>query len=264
MTKTIVVPLDGSLEAESAIPAARWIAQRLDADLVLVMSTAVADTSVEEAGLAHAVERADMPVSEARLVTDAYGAGALAAALCEYPETVVCMATGPHGAVGAALPGSVANEVLGHTHLPVVLVGPSVDAGQDDGKVLLACLGSELEPGAAPTYLDLAAELSLDLHLVSVTHPSDGRPVPGERHHRAVRAAVLLDGGPCQVTGHDLVGPDVADQVVELARSSRAQLIALDAHTGDTAAQRPLGRIATRIVQEARCPVLVHRSPSSR
>jgi len=99
---------------------------------------------------------------------------------------------------------------------------------------------------------------------VSVTHPPDGRPVPGERHHRAARAAALLGDGPCHVTGHDLVGPDVADTIVELACALRATLIAVEAHRGEMAAQRPLGRIATRVVQEAPCPVFVHRATDSR
>jgi nucleotide-binding universal stress UspA family protein len=261
MTKTIIVPLDGSSTAETALGPALWMAQRLDADLVLVMSTFAAETSAEEAALARAVEHVGAPVAGTRLVTGAYPGGAIASVAAGLPDPLVCMVTGARGALGTALLGSVANEVVGHTHVPVVLVGPSYRADLADGDALVACLGHELvEHGPTPAYLALADELGLAVHLVSVTHPPGADPVPGERHHRAGRAERMLAREGRRVTGHDLFGVEVADTVLDLAVGTRARLIAVEAHHGDMAAQHPIGRIARRILQDAPCAVLVHHA----
>ncbi len=143
----LVVPLDGSPEAERALPVATELARLLPADLHLVeIVPTLSAVALSETGWLHDTPR-DLELEGERAATsyldqvaerlraegiavttgvrvDSIGAGIVAASALSGAALVV-MATHAPGGIARALVGSVAQEVLHRGSLPVLLVGPA-------------------------------------------------------------------------------------------------------------------------------------------
>ena len=127
--KHLLVPLDGSTFAESALPIARLLARAMDADLTLFSAmTGVYGPAATREPLAYLEQVA---AAQHALGADAHVAfrmGELAAQMLEFLSDadidLVVMAT--HGRTGPARTvfGSVADQVLQSSPVPVVLLHP--------------------------------------------------------------------------------------------------------------------------------------------
>jgi nucleotide-binding universal stress UspA family protein len=143
MYKRIIVPLDGSELAEQAVPHAEELSQRLGAPLHLVRITDVhnpgqygAYLALDAAGYTEAVESDEaeakrylenlgralaargLPVS----VEHRHGRPAKELAALAQTGDLVVMATHGRGGLGRAFMGSVADEIVRHSIVPVLLV----------------------------------------------------------------------------------------------------------------------------------------------
>jgi nucleotide-binding universal stress UspA family protein len=188
----------------------------------------------------------------------------------ELAGSAVVMATHtrPDG-LGAPL-GSVADEVLRIAHSPVLLVRPDRDPRapvQDFREIVVPLDGS---PQAERPLLDVAAlakGLELPVHLVhAVERPAQsylGGPIgvqPSslvESQEEAADAYLRSIANRLSelVVTHRLLHGEAAAATLEYADGMAGSIIALTARVD--AQHERLGRVAYRIIQSSRCPVLV-------
>ena len=150
MFTRIIVPLDGSELAEQALPQAEELARLTNAPIHLVRIIDVGNPgqygaylALEAAGYAEALER-DEAETETYLeamgrrladrghsvaVEHQRGHPAQELVALTRPDDLIVMATHGRGGVGRALLGSVADEVVRHARVPVLLVRASAEQG---------------------------------------------------------------------------------------------------------------------------------------
>jgi len=135
MFKRILVPVDGSLRAERAIPVAARLARASGGSVILVrVATIPIDYGLYMADLKLAVTESvavDVDAANALIRVadngeDAEGAGVFGG--CD----IIAMATHGRGGLQRWAMGSVTERVLGATQLPLLIVRPQeVETGQE-------------------------------------------------------------------------------------------------------------------------------------
>ncbi|HEU5316261.1 MAG TPA: universal stress protein [Chloroflexota bacterium] len=300
--RRIVVPLDGSRLAAAALAPAAEIAAHTGAPVLVVH--AIAPVSVPDVDPQTALslgetdgrvllERAVGQLRDARvradelLVLPAKGeapdpAQAVLTALRRTRDAdLVVMTT--HGRVGVrrAVVGSVADGVIRHGHVPVLLVpaaaldGRSVRLAPEDTAELpatiLVCLdGSALADAALGPAAALASAIGAGMTLVRVIPqeylllaPGYGTPATQRAAEVALseRADALTDKYPHLpfVRTAALVAEShaVAHAILGHAAESGARVIALATHARAGVRRLVLGSLTAALVKAARVPVLV-------
>ncbi len=262
---TVVVPLDGSLAAERALPTALDLVHGLEAELVLFRAAWDADGTVERAALHELVRRSGVPRARA-IVAHGFPEEPLVQLVKRDPDAVVCMTTRGHTGLGATLFGSVAEQVLGHVDGPVVLIGPgcrSTPSALAGGRLVFCFDGSATSAALAPTVIAWATALDLAVHVAMVLH-HDGEYL-GDHLATADRQAAQALVEQLRTAGlvvrlHLLDGIDPARAIDAFARDLPAALVATATHGAGTGIiESALGSVATRITRHSPCPVLVRR-----
>jgi nucleotide-binding universal stress UspA family protein len=302
--KTVLVTLDGSPLAERALPYGAALAQAGYGRLVLVRAAAaptMAELDTREELLAAAQEEAKIYLHEivARLEEQRPGIerrtetvvvpvrhGSVAEALRrtarEQGADVVVMATHGRSGPGRWLYGSVADAVLRHAEVPVLLVpataGPlwSPGAGQ---RILVPLDGSPLALAALPAAAELAAVLRADLHLLRVVEPpvalrawdytspafEAAVEVPPDPAAEVAEVTKYLEGVAATLRARGLtvrVSAEVglvASTIAAVAEEQRATVIAMATHGRGGVARLVLGSVATGVLQRAGVPLLLVR-----
>jgi len=253
---TVIVPLDGSEAAESALLPARWIADTLGGSVALTTVSMAVDHQLERTFLMRAVKRIGAPASVRTLVLPGgFPGGAILRAAETVDDPIVCMSTRGQGALATAVIGKVAAEVLSHGELPVVLVGPSFDASTA-GDMVIQCYagGAPLTPSLLGSRC--ARSAGLEVRVLHVDrHVGDEDP----DHHDALAAAAAaeLRGWGIDATGDDFRADDVPKAILGLVRSVHPRLLALRRNPLVGRIERPLGRVGIELVRSCPCPVIV-------
>jgi len=259
---SIVVPLDESALAESALPVADELAAAFGAS-VLCLSAGWGSTAEELADYLSA--RADTLAAPhgTRVVPDTFPATAIADAA--EAGSMIVMATHGRTGVGKALLGSVAEDLLKRSDRPVVLVGPHLRAGRPfaGGVLGVTTDGSPVSAMILPRVAHLAAALGMSVRVTSV-HAGGGTPLGGadrDAVDRAVESAVaFLAAEGIDASAVDLMGADAAEVVSEWAAAEDVAMLAMSTHGRSGLARTALGSVAIKTVHHAPCPVLVQRS----
>jgi nucleotide-binding universal stress UspA family protein len=295
MLRRIIVPLDGSAFAETAIPAAAALARGLRGHLELVMvhspalsgpspTAALAqDARIRSFEEAYVIQKArstadaaDGPVASS--VLD----GPVAPTLIEHVRArkadLVVMTT--HGRAGLSrfFLGSVADRLVRELHCPILLLPPESPQIPEPGaaaRILIPLDGSALAASvlgrAAAVLPDAALELVRVVVLPATPLPPEaGWSVPSEildeelsiaAHYLEDVAATLRARGRVvhtRVLSHWSPAAAIADY----AEERHCDLIAL-ATRGESGLQRTLlGSVADKIIRSARLPVLVWNPPA--
>lgn len=310
MYRTLLVPLDGSAFAEHALPAALAIARRGRSRLHLVsVVTPLAEAYVEglyfstgeleaqldsrqraylEGVAGRLRERAEVPVSVS--VPHGEVAGSLCQLLAQGEEDLVVMATHGRGALGRFWLGSVADEMVRHTPVPLLLVRPGNEAPDlghepDLGKVVLPLDGSPLAEQILEPVIALAGLMpGANVTLMRAVHPilptvylPDIPPGEREAQHLAeqlqatqarllTEARAYLDGIAERLRGRGIntqvevvVEDQAAVAILHEAEKRSAGLIALETHGRRGLARLVLGSVADKVIRGSHVPVLVHR-----
>lgn len=292
MITTILIPLDGSELARSALPYGLALAKAAGARLVLFRAVSVlpvpgldnwAAQKKAEAEAERELEAEAARLREEGLAVDARVGGGDAAwairhAVQDLPADLVVMSTHGRGGVGRWFYGSVAEQTLRLSPVPVVLVPPACAwARAPRGghmRILVPLDGSELAESALRPAHQLATTLGAELVLLRVVEPPpvDSFTLTGDWPARAETTAVeerlaaardSLEESAARVGVADHVAlrvveqGDPAHQILETARSVAATLIVMATHGRTGLTRLVMGSVASAVVQRAVTPVVL-------
>jgi nucleotide-binding universal stress UspA family protein len=294
--QTILVPLDGSELAEQAVSVGASIARRSGGMLRLVSvgeplpalvlaseSPEVArEVEIEAEGklteylesMAQAVQHVQAGTVETALLQ-----GPVAGVLSEYAGShaidLVVMTTRGRGGVSRWVTGSVADQLLRRTTVPVLLLHPHELPQPTEFRRILIALDGEIEaevlnPAIALGSLDPAARYTVTrvvepaIPLLTPLALYPRRPGP-QYTERLVKEARDYLAGVCrrlaargiEATHKVLVGRGIAEQVLELAGALGADCIAVGTRGARGAERVIVGSVADKIIRGAEVPVLI-------
>lgn len=273
MLKRIMVPTDGSLESERAVPFAETLAKANDAEVLFVQSvdlplllseeyeggtdwaqtldlfTATAQANLDR--LTSRFERDEVKTTAIRLVGNP--AGALLDLEKEQQPDAVVMAT--HGRTGFArfALGSVADRMVRHGVAPVLLVRDEIPGAKLDAALVMLD-GSGLAEEGLKAVKRLAGHPLEKVKLFrAVADPADRKA-----------AMSYLVGVDARLAKHDL---DI-DAVVDIGEPSAlldsvaedTDFIILTTHGRGGLDRFRHGSVADRIVRQSKKPVLLMRA----
>lgn len=264
-----------------AVPYAAALARATNGRLILTQAYVDGpgreQAEAELAYVAAQLEQHDIPVG-----TDArFGdPGKVIKTVCEEEHArVLVMSTHGRSGIGRWVYGSVADEVLRHATVPVLLVPPHTvvpwpgNTGSRPMRVLVPLDGSDLSEAALPAAQELASVLKASLVLMQVvplpvaTYPYD----PGLAYYAFDPEAQLAEARAyLESVAQPLVaaGMDVqvhtesgfpAPAIAAAAREKVADVIVMATHGRSGLARLMLGSTTTGVVQQASVPVLLVR-----
>lgn len=275
----VLVPLDGSELALQALPTARVLARRFDAELHTVTVARGHDADRSRALAAAAL---DVPLGDDRafVATEGEPAEVIARRAGALASCVVCMATHGRGRLRGALVGSVARSVLQRLAGPVVALGPMADNPGWSPRPrnwpeplsvprIVACVDGS---GPSEQVLPLAAAWAgaLGMALTVLTVVDDGPPVTqpqrlGDRYggHGDAQSYVDALAQHWRTRLADVDGEVVRDPIgpasgIRAHLDQRpAGLVAVTTHARSGMQRVLLGAAAAAIVRASTAPCLV-------
>jgi nucleotide-binding universal stress UspA family protein len=278
----LLVTLDGSSLAESALPVARVLANALDADVTLFTAVSVYEpgSTREPMDYLEQVAQRERDLGVDVRVTFRIGDPTLEIEefLSESAFDMIVLAT--HGRSGPprGLFGSVADQVLQSSRVPVVVLHPNHHAVTHLGTVLVPLDGT---PGAAvalATAVGLARAANARLVLVrvsvpppiSIHDPTLGLdtgllidPMWAEDARRATETYVVGMASRLEQAGLVAEGLALsalpAAGIVAAANQVDADFIVMSSHARSGAARSVLGSVTDEVVRKSRRPVVVVR-----
>jgi len=276
MFTTILVPLDGTPEAASALPLARALLAGPEPRLILVRvveSTATTSTADE---YLRTVVTGPGPSTETLVLCGRPGEQIVHAAATHGVDGVV-MATHARAELGRLILGSVAEEVVAASPVPVILTHPGATHVTPIRSLLVPLDGSPGSKRALATATQLAREYGAKIDLVTVVRGMPGyvaKPLPGvslghliSPTWQAIRQSAedmlqktvtQLRRGGLEAAAHAVIG-EAAQGIVTTADNTGADLIVMSTHALRGPARGLLGSVAAAVVREASCPVLLVR-----
>ena len=290
--KRILLPLDGSPLSEQAIPYATALARRAGARLILVRATQAntlldVDDIDAEGGVVSRAEH-DLEAVEARLretgvETEAYvyyerPVLAVLDAARRHEADLIIMSTHGRSGLGRMIYGSVADDVLRHAEIPILLVPPTIDHAWPTDRpltVLIPLDGSELAETALERAGLLADTLGARLHLLRVVEPptyplyGDGyNYIPFDDEAERVAARQYLDEVAAKLAGQgrestvEVASGPPSVVIPRVATEQQADVIAMATHGRGGLARLVLGSVATGTLRLAHLPLLLTRPAS--
>ncbi|MFT4038453.1 MAG: universal stress protein [Thermomicrobiales bacterium] len=230
---TLLIPLDGSAAAESVLPAAITLTQRLPARVTL-LHTIERDAPAQVHGEPHLRREADAAAYLQGVAARLADAGVavtwhvheapvgnvprnIAAHAAEEPTALIVLSTHEVTDPRAWLMGAVAQGVIRYAAPPVLLLrtGKQQPTAFAPGEVIVALDGEGHGEAAIPGAVGLARALGVPLRLLAVVPTAD--TLPGD--HAA--AARLLPSGAAAAL--DLEAKAVASDLATLTARLRAQ-----------------------------------------
>jgi nucleotide-binding universal stress UspA family protein len=274
--RRVVVALDGSPLAESALRVGFGIAQRVGGAVTLLHARPyhLVD-GVDEASLRAVAERfADVAPFDVEL-HDGDAAGVLLAASADV-DALLCMASHGRGGVSRLVFGSVAEEVVRCSRRPVVVVGPSAASFPllAERATVLACTdGSEAATRSFEHTVWLADGLDLHVVVAEVVGPdeevafdddtaSDRVVAMAHLHcerltdqlHSAGPGEAGRESGRCTV---EVLRGDPVRTITERAAALPASFVAVATHGRTGLSRYTIGSTAGRLVRDSPCPILL-------
>jgi nucleotide-binding universal stress UspA family protein len=282
--RQILVPVDGSALAETAIPCALAIAERAGSKLQFAMVYGrsfppapmrldklyldqLAQRLSEQLGYSPSCELLEGPVAPT-LVKHARTIGA----------DLIVMTTHGRGGLERAWLGSVTDQLVRSSGVPVLVVRPSPDgrgATFNPGEIMIPLDGSALaetalSPAAAMAQLwDAEVSLLQVVFPVSLSSEADLQP-PGaydkeltEINRQAAaqylaEIAVRLRNSGVKASGVAMVGKARLPQILfEQASPGRVGLLAIATHGRGGLRRLMLGSVTDKLVRTAEVPILV-------
>jgi nucleotide-binding universal stress UspA family protein len=291
MFKNILIPLDGSPQANVALPLARTLARDLGASITLLRVVhwpAEGDNNEATGAAFEMLSRITEELGAAGVSVEAvvrHGEAAeeiLEQCRAQHADLILMRTHGRAGLERAVL-GSVTQQVLKASHVPVMLLRAG---GRHISQIRTMLVPVDGSPGGAVALgaaLRLAQSCGAGLKLLQVAMPISTQfyvyneyggfaSIDPAWDEQALAAATTyvnglvkrLEGSKVQVEGQTTLTPDVAATIVDVADNSSADLIVMSTQALTGPARALLGSVSDAVVRHARCPVLLlHRSHST-
>jgi nucleotide-binding universal stress UspA family protein len=271
-TRPILVPLDGSSNAENAIAPALYLARKFGAPVrfihVIDPDVFEGDVDVEAARRTFAGYAAEVAeregadgVSHDIVVTTGHAARGVIEASRE--AQAVVLASHGRGGVGAAVFGSVADKIVRGAERPTFVIPIGAEATIGSGPIAVALDGSEKAEAGLAAARELASVLGLKVALVR------GYSIPPPVGIEFVAYPVDLSASMKDATeaylkqvaqpGEDLyavMAPPV-DAIEEAANRCGAGLVVMTSHGKGFAQRIALGSVTDRAMHRLKRPMLI-------
>ena len=269
----ILVPLDGSKNAENAIPMAALMMKVFDWDIEFVQARQ--DGSEEAEGGAPETDvfekyamargaKAGIPAERSRATVLA---GAAASAVLDAADAAgvrgIVLASHGRGGFRAAIFGSVADRIIRGATIPVLVVpgvgGPPVEISQ----LLVSLDGSDVSERALGPARRIAKTLGAKLALVRAYQPvppaAAAYPyLPPDIPQQMGEAAATYVKGKAEAGEHSvIVQGDAASGIVAAANDLDADLIVMSSHGKGFSRRFLVGSTTDRVMHEVHRPLLI-------
>lgn len=296
MFKHILVPLDGSRMAESAVPAAAYLAERLHARVTL-MHVVEKNAPSTVHGQAHLVEAPEASAylneiarqgfpQEVRVDCHVHTAAVEDVArsivdhATELKHDLVVMCSHGRGRALHLFLGSIAQEVIAGDSRPVLITHPDEEGEPRPfscGNILIPLDGDPEHTQGLPVAKELALACQASLHLAMVIprfmNLSGNQTVTGSRMLPGTTSRMLdmalqdaeaysaglvkeLEGQGFVASGHVLRG-DPAKIIVEAADRAAIDLITLATHGKTGMEAFWAGSVTNKICSQSKVPLLL-------
>jgi len=299
MINKILVPLDGSDEAEVILPYVSRLAVGLDVPVVLLAVLDQESMGMRQSFFSRLYERAEAGardrlhdvaqtlgkegVNAIEVIASGKSAPEIVKAAGHYKCGLIAMATHGRNMLARGILGSVTDQVMHSSDVAVLAITQNKAAVYRGGeatltRVMVPLDGSPLAESALPYVEDLARELSLEVLLVRAVQPvhlfwMDHLPAELIEEQGAVEAeaekylagvATRLAENGHSVTWRLLIGHP-ATSIVELARETPHDIIAMASRGQSGFTRLAMGSVAEALIRGTGDPVfVVHPSESSR
>ncbi len=267
MYRTILVPLDRSQQAESALPVADVFARRLGAKVDLMVSSALnIDTEEHEAYLQKVAGNLHAPIGRLEVCTGDNVVQSILDALNARTDSLLCMSTHGRGGIAQAMMGSTAEAVVREAGMPVLTVGPDVREPLDTGLgAIQVCLdGSEVAGELVAIAAEWARALGARLWLVEV---QSGDTVSAPNQDVVESGYLAQVGERLRAEGIDaewdvLHAKNPAKALIDFRQQQPVSLIMITTHARTGLRRVALGSVAMQVTRHATSPVLLYHPPS--
>jgi nucleotide-binding universal stress UspA family protein len=283
----IVIPLDGSKEAESVLPYVRDLAPKFNSRVHILgigigKKTRRVNRLLEDYINRTAKELRSQNIKAEPVISYGIAADKILDYSTEIEVDLIIMATHGRSGITRWWMGSVAEKVISEATSPVLLIrskrrrtSSAADKPASIHKVLAPLDGSDVGESAL-SYAETVATISqATINLIQVVSPPgtveanllggpDWRKFikamrdAGEKYLKSI--AERFKATEIKVTYEVLTG-DPADKIVEYAADKGVSLIAMSTHGRTGLARWVLGSVADKVLHEARIPILLVRSP---
>lgn len=299
---SILVPLDGSPLAEQALPIAVAIAERARCRIKLVLvhqPLILVEPGPDYAKIELAMQKADREYLRSvvarlrerlgRALSSAVLRGPTVQTLAKYVRELgtdlVVMTTHGRGGLQRAWLGSVTDQLIRTSEVPILVVRPregrTAESAVDLGEILVPLDGSPLAEAVLEPAAAVARLWDGEISLVQVVHPvvlDSAQVLPFPAGYSAEATAILRESAQdyirdvaerlrdsgVKASGVAVVGGGVADTLINLARPERVGLVAVATHGRGGLRRLTLGSVADKLVRAAEVPVLVVRPAARR
>ena len=286
----ILVPLDGSEQAEAALAPAQSFAEALSADVVLLrvvvplainldpdLHQRVIDNGTKAAKIYLKSIRSHSPLSSVPFKSK-FVVGKAAESIIDYAQEneidLIVMSSHGRSGISRWVYGSVADKVLYHATCATAVIHPQVETIPFTHKQILVPLdGSPLAECALKPALKLAQAVSAELILLRVTFMPliPPGPVPGwpgtevvmnedEQEAKAYlqRVRGSLPDVPIQLHVY-ISTSSVAESIIDMADELQVDLIVMSSHGRSGIGRWVFGSEAEKTLRGAHCATLVIR-----
>lgn len=255
----VVVATDGSPLSGTALLGGSMLAARTSAELHVFHAATgpgLEETVVEQAarllkGQPFKLEIRDLDASPSSMIADyATQLGG---------DSIVAVGTHGRGAVGAAVLGSTAVDLLARTNHATLAYGPGAGRPLEIQRVVVCVDGSQFSEAGVPEGARWAATLDVPIWVVQVVPAFLSSYVRAFESTYVRNVAKDLEGLRQEVEWDVLHSTSPARSILDLFGNDAATMLVMATH-GLTGLRRVLvGSIATEVVKEAWGPVVMIR-----
>ncbi|MFC1463642.1 MAG: universal stress protein [Candidatus Brachytrichaceae bacterium NZ_4S206] len=273
MYRKILVPLDGSKQAECVLDIAGELARRAGAQLDLVHVS----TALEAQSLAHDtyLERLAQQMAErwriqttATIVDDERFepkldvASALFQFACDSRADLVVMARLGRGSLVRMWLSSVSERIIRWCPVPVLLwrytgSAPEPETLSAVRRIVVPLDGSRVAEEVLDHAIDMQRLLDAVLHLVRVIAPSGEAAGPARDYLDAIAAALSSRG--VRVQTQLIEAESISQAILAHAAQAPGAMIAMSTHGYTGIARMLLGSVAAGVLDNATVPVMLFR-----
>ncbi|MCW4352600.1 universal stress protein [Hoyosella sp. YIM 151337] len=257
----LIVPLDGTDEAEAAITPAVKIARQLSVTLELFtvhdpvrgrwatdIDTVAAETGYDDV--------------EVVCVSAGWAGDHLVHMASEVPGTVICLATHNRDRFSRMVTGSVTEHVIRVSPHPVLIVGPEYEPAfePDSYRDCIVCLdGSDRDEAALHTAQLWARQLGLTMHLVHIDSPRKPDEPQVFEESLAARAEEVALSGIRAEYAH-ILHTDPAEGIRTLQTRLPGSLAVLTSRNRGVT-RWAVGGVTSTVLAHSPAPVLLAKPP---